>query len=482
MNLIKRYRCLSIQAKAALWFTGCSFLQKGISFLVVPIFTRIMSSEQYGTYMVYLSWLQIMTIFTSLYLFNGAFDNAMVKYQDKRDFYSSSMIGLTVVLNLIILTIFLLTGNLWEKSTGLDFTFIIFMFVESFASSLLLFWSARQRFEYKYVSLVAVTIFKSILNPAIGIIFILEFGDNALYRIAGGTAVDCLVILPLVIGQIWKCHKLYIREYWKYALGVAIPAVPHYLSASILNQGDRVMIDKMIGKSEVAYYGLAYSVGMLVQIFATGITGAITPWLYSNMKKKNIRSMQYRLNMLCIVMFLLIVVMIMVSPELVQIFGTSEYESAKYIIPPVAASVFFVFLYGIYSLPEFYYEKSKYLTIASFFSALVNIILNYIFIKIFGYIAAAYTTLICYMLYTVGHYIVSKRLLIENGIFDEYINRKLIGVLVVMLLGVLAIGNVLYIYNMVRYALIGLAALLGVIYRKRIINNVLPLLKKRQHD
>lgn len=84
MNITSKYRSLSIQARAALWFTICSFLQKGISFITVPIFTRLMSTEEYGTYTVYLSWLQILTILTSLYLFNGVYDNAMAKYEKQR--------------------------------------------------------------------------------------------------------------------------------------------------------------------------------------------------------------------------------------------------------------------------------------------------------------------------------------------------------------------------------------------------------------
>ena len=47
MNITSKYRSLSVQAKAALWFTICSFLQKGISFITVPIFTRLMSTQEY---------------------------------------------------------------------------------------------------------------------------------------------------------------------------------------------------------------------------------------------------------------------------------------------------------------------------------------------------------------------------------------------------------------------------------------------------
>ena len=58
-GVINKYKNSSIQVKAALWFTACSILQKGISFVVVPIFTRVLSTKEYGTYSLYLSWLQI---------------------------------------------------------------------------------------------------------------------------------------------------------------------------------------------------------------------------------------------------------------------------------------------------------------------------------------------------------------------------------------------------------------------------------------
>ena len=77
-----KYRNISVQAKAALWFTICNFLQKGISFIVVPIFTRIMSTEEYGTYTVYISWYQILNIISSLYLFNGVYDNALSLFDE----------------------------------------------------------------------------------------------------------------------------------------------------------------------------------------------------------------------------------------------------------------------------------------------------------------------------------------------------------------------------------------------------------------
>ena len=49
-------------------------------------------------------------------------------------------------------------------------------------------------------------------------------------------------------------------------------------------------------------------------------------------------------------------------PELVKIFGSEEYYSAIYVVPPVAASVYFIFLYNIFAIPQMYYEKQKFMS------------------------------------------------------------------------------------------------------------------------
>lgn len=165
MNITSKYRSLSVQAKAALWFTICSFLQKGISFITVPIFTRLMSTEEYGTYTVYLSWLQILTIMTSLYLFNGVYDNAMAKYEKQRDEYTSAMQGLTLVITGAVFALYCFTSGFWEKILNLPKSMILLMFLEALLSPALSYWSGRQRFEYRYRILVCVTILQALMNP-----------------------------------------------------------------------------------------------------------------------------------------------------------------------------------------------------------------------------------------------------------------------------------------------------------------------------
>jgi O-antigen/teichoic acid export membrane protein len=459
-------KAISVQAKAAIWFTVCNFLQKGIAFIVVPIFTRIMSTEQYGTYTVYVSWYQILNIITSLYLFNGVYDNALSKYDKDRDRVTSSFLGLTILITACVsLLCFALRSKL-SSLTGLSFPFLALMFTDALLTPSLAYWTARQRFEYRYKLLVIVTISKSILTPMVAIWLVNRSGGLAIGRAVAVVLSDIVYCGFFFILQFANGKTAYDRKYWKYALKLGIPMIPHYLSGIILAQGDRIVIDKYLGKTDVALYGLASSIGMLVQIFVASVNSAITPWMYEKMKKGKPNEMKETLTFLMLFIALTATGLMLLCPEITVIFGSSKYSESVGAIPPIAASVFFIFLYGILAFPQFYFEKTAFLSVASFIAAALNIILNIIFVPILGYIAAAYTTLACYVFYCIGHWIVSKRIMKENNYPDYIDNRAMIGISVI-LIGMSFLVVYLINYRLIRFLLILLIVVfLGINYKK----------------
>lgn len=453
-RVMNYYRKISIQAKATIWFAMCSIFQKGISFITVPIFTRCLTTEEYGTYSLYLSWLQILTIITSLYLYQGVFNNGMTKYEDDRDRYISSMQGLTVIITVGVYVIYAVTQEFWSKTLGLKPIFITLMFAEMLVTPALSYWSGRQRFEYRYRRLVIITILKSVANPLLGMILVYHANDRAFARVLSVVLVEVSFCCPIMVYQFVKGNSFIDKKYWKYALTLAIPLVPHYLAGMILNQGDRVMIDKMVGKSEVAYYSLAYSIGMLVQIFISSVNSSITPWLYQKLKSRDVSKVKTIINLLLFMVVGLSMVIIMISPELVLIFGSSKYVGAVYVIPPVASSVYFIFLYRLLAIPQFYFEKTRFIAISSIAAATLNIFLNYFFIRLFGYIAAGYTTLACYIIYSLGHYIVSKKVLKENLEGAELYDSSFILLMSALVILIGSIANRLFNYWYIRYTLL----------------------------
>ena len=74
-----KYDNLQAPVKASLWFLVCGFLQKGISMLTTPIFTRVMTDVEYGRYSIYNSWFEIVQIIVSLNLAAGVYTRGLVK-------------------------------------------------------------------------------------------------------------------------------------------------------------------------------------------------------------------------------------------------------------------------------------------------------------------------------------------------------------------------------------------------------------------
>ena len=166
-----------------------------------------------------------------------------------------------------------------------------------------------------------------------------------------------------------------------------------------------------------------------------------------------------------------------VSPEIIAILGTTEYGSATYIIPVVTLGVYFTFVYDLYASVEFYYGATKYVMYASVTGAILNVILNAIFIPIYGFIAAAYTTLVCYVVFMLIHYLFSKRVCMRQSITENVYDNRMI-ILISCGLGVLCLSGMLtFNYPVMRVFLIALI-LCACVYKRSTIIDLIGEIKR----
>ena len=163
------------------------------------------------------------------------------------------------------------------------------------------------------------------------------------------------------------------------------------------------MIGQFCGQSSVALYSVSYNLGRLMVLLTSALDATFTPWIYQKIKnyqdnkETDVRSI-HNITVMLMVGFLGMATLFMLfAPELIMIFADKAYADAVYVIPPVVAGYFFVMLYSLVSKVEFYYEKTKNVAAITVIASGLNIALNYLLIPKFGYVAAAYTTLICYM-------------------------------------------------------------------------------------
>lgn len=480
---IERYTLLPVQIRASMWFVFSSFFQKGISFITTPIFTRLLTTEEYGKYSVFNSWLSILTVFLTLNLSAGIYNQGLVKFEKNRDEFASSMYGISTFLITVWLLIYLFFNKFWNELFALTTVQMLAMILIIWSSAIFSFWSMQQRVDFKYRRLVFITIIISILKPVLSVALVIN-AENKVTAYILGTLIVQLMIYPYFFGaQLRKNKKFYSSFFWKYALKLGIPLVPHYLSLSVLAGADRIMISEMEGIDEAGIYNLAYTVSQIVSVINTSLLQTIEPWLYKKIKMKKVEEISVVAYPSFVFSAILSLMVIMLAPEIIIFFAPSGYYKAIWVIPPVAMSSFFTFIYTFFVSFEFYYEKTKGIALATISGAIINVLLNYIFIKIFGYYAAGYTTLLCYMIFAVLHYWfmsqICKKYLNLSG-SNIYDLSKLVKI-VICFMSVGFLLMITYENRVIKYISILLFILFLMIKKKKAISFARNLINLREN-
>ncbi|MBQ9263688.1 MAG: oligosaccharide flippase family protein [Clostridia bacterium] len=474
----QKYHAMEAPAKASIWYTLCSILQKGISFIVVPLYSRMLTTTEYGKYVVFQSWRDILIILATLNLYCGVFTKAMVDYPDDRDRYTSSMQGLSTLITIGLFLVYLVRPSFWSSLVKMDLPTMLLLFSYYLFYPAFSFWSVRQRVEYRYKKMVLATLLVSMLTPAVSIMLLrhTDLRENAV--IWGFLAIQGLVGAGFYVYHFIKCPCFVDKKYWLHGLKFNIPLIPHYLSLIVLGQADRIMIDSMDGTDKSAIYGLAYQISMVMNIFIGAINGSLVPWVYSKLKEKDYHPIAKIGNQLCVLIGVMSVGVILIAPEFVGIMGPPDYYAAIWIIPSVALSVYFTFCYSLFSDIEFYYGATKYVMVASTVGAVSNIILNAIFIPLFGFIAAGYTTLACYALFMVMHYFFMRSVCRKNINGTRVFDERFIILSCLALLAIIPACLLLYRYTLVRYGSIVLILAVAFLFRKKILSMVQLIQRK----
>lgn len=466
MKLLDKYKNMPVQVRASLWFLICSFCQKGISNITTPIFTRLLTTEEYGQYNVFNSWLWIVTIFVTLNLYCGVYTQGLVKYSDERNVFSSSLQGLTTFLTVAWTIVYLCFHNFWNELFSLTTVQMLAMLIMIWTTAVFNFWASEQRVLYKYKILVMITVLVSVLKPIIGIVFVVNAEDKVTARILGLVLVELIGYTALYFIQMKKGKVFFSKKFWKYALMYNLPLIPHYLSQTVLSSADRIMIKNICGDNDAGIYSLAYSISMIMTLFNTALMQTISPWIYQKIKNKRTADIAKVACTSLVFIAAANIFLIICAPEVIAIFAPPEYYEAIWIIPPVAMSVYFMYSYDLFAKFAFYYEKTTFIMIASVIGAVLNIALNYIFINLFGYIAAGYTTLVCYIIYSVCHYLFMN--IVCKKFSSEVKPYKLKNILLITIPFMVVGFTMIFTYNypLLRYILIAAILVSAIVLRK----------------
>lgn len=395
--------------KASMYYLIGNLFNKGMSFLTVPIFTRILSTYDYGLVTTYNSWIGIISMILGFALHMGI-RATFTDFKDNTDDFMSVTIFFTVIsaglMSLMIITVIVLLD------VNISITLVILCLLQGFASALVLDYTMYLMMLYRFKLRTLFMILPNLISVIVSVFVVRFVMKTNLYmgRIVPTALINIAFGILVLILIFKKSHKLINFTYIKYGLAISAPLIIHGIALNILSQSDRTMITWYVGASQTGIYSIVYNFGMIATVISSSLEGVWVPWFTERMKAKDINT----INSLAIdyvnLMTYIFVCLLLISPEILKILASKPYWEGISIIPPVVLSNYIIFMYTMYVNVEHFYKRTLYITLNTLIAAVTNIILNILFIPTFGYVAAAYTTFFSYVISLILHERYAKKL------------------------------------------------------------------------
>lgn len=473
LNLFAKMRNASTIVKATIVFGISSFAVNGINYLTTPIFTRLMSTSEFGVVGVYNTWLQIIIIFASLTLvYPGVLNVGLYEHSDNRWKYLSSIAGVITCSTGVLFILYLVFGHWISILTGMSESLLLLMVITCLTLSAQTLWLTKQRYEYNYKIAAIVTIGTALIAQIVSVIAVVLARQNGILSLAevrlwSAGLVNILTGAVLYFYILRQGKKPVDIPLWGNMIRLTLPLFPHYLSWVLLQGTDKLMISWMVGDDKTGIYTLAATLSSIGILFWRALSSTVAPFINAKLGERQFGVIDEVIKPLLLMVCLTCLLGVLAAPEIIRVMATEEYMSGIYAIPPVVIGIYLHVLYEVFSSVAFFRKKTVRIMIPSLVAAVLNLVLNYIFILLYGFIAAGYTTMVSNLLLVAMHYY-NVRVLEKERIFDGRFILVSVGALSALCLSC----NFLYQFNIVRYVAMAVVMILIVRMRKPLVGAI----------
>ena len=456
-------------ARSGIWYVISNVMIRAVGIITAPIYTRLLTTAETGYANNFNNYVSIFYVITGLCLiysvgrakldFSGGSESASGEDNALKgsmgaggsgfDAYMSAIQGLSSLFGVLILILVLLftpaNGMLgFEKPVVI----LLFAYLTLFPS--IDYMQYRLRFEYRYKENIAVSVFITVSTVllSVGLILLMP-EDKGFAKILGTVIPSAFVALICYIVLMYRGRCMVNIKYWKYALIIGLPMIPHGLAMILLARIDVSMIQKLCDYSAVGLYTSGYTIGSLLMFITNAVGNAWIPLFNERLDAGDTASIRRDNRILMEAGCFMTLCFIAVAPEMIKLLYAKPYWESMRVVAPVALGTLCQYFYTNYVNAELFYKKTAYIAVNSCIAAVINVILNYIFIRSFGYIAAAYTTLAGYIILFILHYFIVKRMKMDHVYSIKFILCILGGIMVFA-----GLMNILYSYTIIRYALV----------------------------
>ncbi len=386
----------------------------GINFFTVPIFTRMLGTDNYGIISIYTTWVQVFTIIMGIQTCGTI--SVSRSYFEERELkpYYSSILSLSCITSVAVAAVVLIFIKPISVFMELDKLIVCLMLLQSFGTYAINFVTLKYTYSKQASKNFAISVSVSLLSVVISLILIHmipEFSNRYIGRIIGYALPNAFIGIAAAIIVLVQGRTFFLKRYWKFCIPLCLPLIFHNLSQIILGQSDRVMLQQILSNnSAVGIYSFVFTFTHILNIIWNALNNTWVPFYYDYVKQGEIKTIERKSKNYIFLYTILTAGFILLSPEVIKLFASKDFWSGTYLVPVMAFSCYMIFLYSFPVNFEFYHKKTAIIAVGTFGAGMLNILFNLLLIPIWGITGAAVATAASYTMLFIFHQLIARYL------------------------------------------------------------------------
>ncbi len=393
--------------------------QRGIAFLLIPIYTAFLSPTEYGIVSLAETIAAVLLTLFGLSLPAALRNDFHDLAEGERDeFVATLVIGTAVLLvglgGLSMLVGPAVVGTLWPEFTVPFYPFVDLAIAAAAARGLLELHLAHLQMKEQSSRYVAISFGQFLLVTAVVLVFVVGLRQGSFGMLAGKALG--LGAVTLAVGTMFRRYyrpSLFVWRRFVKALKFSWPLVPHQLIALVLTAADRFFIEHYRTTEDVGLYSLAYALAGVMTVVSSSILLAWTPLFY---RLANTDDGGQRLARVGEGLVGVLVVAgclgTVVSADVVAWIVDARYVSAAPVVPIVIAGLLLHGCFAVFHLAVLRSGRTSMLAMVTIIAAVLNVVLNALWVPDYGVEGAAWATVLSYLVEAAVVFVLAQRLML----------------------------------------------------------------------
>jgi len=391
-------------------YLSATIVEKVIALFFFAYIARLLSIQEMGQYALYSIYATVLSFLISLEIKSG-YGRFYVEYKgEARKHFEMSILIFSLFTNLLFASILYFFYDIIKSFIYIDLGIYVIILLMPFTDTIIYIGLYKARFENKDFIYTGITISKTIFNIFFFFLLTSVVASHVtrlfLSLFLSGFVVSLFVYFSFFHSYQKVLNKKFLTESTKFSLWLIPSSIGSYFSSMT----DRIMIEKMTNTANVGIYSAFQRLTSVVALALEPLYNAFMPNVMKNYKDDSYDENYYFMfNLLMTIMFVINITIAVFAKECTLLLLGPKYIEYYYLIYLFLMINIFMFISKFLANSIHLSKKSHLDTLAEVFSGVLNILLNFIFIKQFGFIGAIYATLVSYFVRFVVYDFFSKK-------------------------------------------------------------------------